>query len=192
MNLQTIVSAALVALFSLGAWMVSGGDRTDTPAGHEVQATTSAEISRVVGRQEPQPADPVLETGKCCAPGELCTPEAPTVEGGVSCTASSSGGCTNATEGKPCYAWSGDPVKNGKCVTPPPGFSGQAWCAMDGGSYPCRKFRTGECDSTGLFGGGSCVCDTDSAEVWANGARRCAQGSTTCTRSTVGVVPSGQ
>ncbi len=159
--------------------------REGSPASGAIVASTTPELASVFGRQDPVPVTPVLEEGKCCGTGSACTPRNPTVVGGVACVKAASGGCVDAVEDKPCYGWSGPAVRNGACVTPPAGFVGPAFCAMDTRDFPCRRYRTGVCDSTGFWGYDDCVCDVDSAEQWADGQKRCAQGSTTCTPSTI-------
>jgi hypothetical protein len=122
---------------------------------------------------------------KCCGQGGPCTPVPPNILGASSCPTyyQSSGvasGC-GQNQGAPCWLWSGSSLKDEACVEPPPGSIIVPQCRMDGGSYACRPYKTGSCDSYWIpFRGLYCQCELNSEDQWATGRKKCAAGSNPC------------
>lgn len=166
----------------LGAFFIAASPASSSPedAAPLVRPSTGGELAVVSGLQEIGGVviGPVLEEGKCCTAGNRCTPDSdPDVDGAVPCTSTGSQ-CENYEDGRPCWRWSSQAVRDGKCVTAPPGMQATAQCGMDPRSFRCRKFRIGTCTEEWI--GTDCYCDLDGAEIWVKGQKRCAQGSTVC------------
>jgi len=184
-----LVNTIKLGMLALGiacglAFVAEPARRLADGAAPVVVATSAAELAGVTGLQEPvSPVPGTFEEGKCCGVGGACTPVPPA--GKVVCTTVYVGtepdGC-GSQEDAECYSWTGNPVRDGACVSPPPGMVGPMRCAMDPGSYRCRPYRTGVCDTVWVpVWDFYCECDLDSdSDSWALGQKKCAYGSTIC------------
>ena len=187
--MKTLTSFTIAgALLVCGTLMLQAGAApTLDQQGVSLVATSDADLVGVTGLQIAPGTPPTGGGGNglCCDRGQGCTPTPPVLPGTSACLTIYSGGEPNGCgtrEDAPCWEWSGGRNANGRCVAPPSGSTGAMNCTMDPGSYQCRKYRTGVCDTYYVpVWDWHCYCYLNSTAVWANGQRKCAAGFTPCT-----------
>ena len=192
-----VLSWVLAGVLAGGGALINQWESPTSPGAPNgvarVEPANDAALAQVAGLQSLGGAATGAWEEKCCRSGGQCSPDHPQIWNLANCWQGDGqfGGC-GTIEGWPCLSWVGTPLRNKRCVEPPPGSIVVPQCRETSG-HRCQKYRVGICSTIIIWPLPprlACVCDVDSEaeETWANGRVLCAQGSTPCS----GIVPAQQ